>query len=338
MKRLSINLAPKRVPKRLMLSELTPGTEVKPRTREINLRLKGKNNAQFAVVEVCNDKIIIGWDKGQIEIYSSTDLGRQTLLNSYRSPVSCLQCTCTEIISGYRDGNICVWNIENGKMEQKLSIQEKRDHARCMRWRAPRLVVGTTGGKVKIWEYCGTFFTLLCSLDEQPAWMRGIMHVDFNEKYLIVQKMQPAGFDDCVDVKDLNGQQIHSISFPSQQCLRSVALDGNCVITLDHDNVARISDISTATCLKKLEGQFSPLSLVDAHDGIFGATGNKDGTARTIIWNVKAVLEGTEGPLADFSHLNVPYNNGLVFKLGENIIVTGCGFAKPTINVTDFVA
>ena len=113
-------------------------------------------------------------------------------------------------------------------MVHKLSIQEKKEHASCMCRRAVRLAVGTTNGKVKIWQYCGTSFNHQCSWDGKLGPIGGIWRVDFSEKYLIVHVMK-ADYLNCVYVKDLNGQHMRFIS--SQQGMHSAALDGNYVIT-----------------------------------------------------------------------------------------------------------
>ena len=115
----SIDLAPERVQKRRPLSQITRGN-VTPKHREIDWKGETK---ECSALQVCGNKIIVGWDSGQIKIYSSDDLVCQGVLNGCmdRARVTCLQCICTEIIAGYDDGSICVWNVQTGVHFQAFS-------------------------------------------------------------------------------------------------------------------------------------------------------------------------------------------------------------------------
>ena len=164
----SVDLAPEKVRKRKLLSELTPGTVVTPRHREISWIDKKYCTA----LEVFQNKIVVGWNNGQIGIYSSTDLDCQTVLNYCRSQfgVSCLQCTGTEIMAGYDDRNIRVWEMQNGLLMHRLSLRNENDddddeNPTCMRWRDPKLVVGTDEGRIYIWQYASSSLTLMGSWD-----------------------------------------------------------------------------------------------------------------------------------------------------------------------------
>ena len=77
----------------------------------------------LTVLEVCGYKILLGWNSGEIKIYNSLDLRCETTLE-YPEGVSCLQCTCTEIIAGYGGGSICVWNIQSGLRTQKFWLDK----------------------------------------------------------------------------------------------------------------------------------------------------------------------------------------------------------------------
>ena len=319
--RLSTDLAPVRVQKPQRLSEIVPRT-VGPRIREISAEAEDKC---CTAVDVCKDKIIVGCKNGQIRIHNDTDLHCETVLPHYMnmSEVTCLQCTCTEIIAGYRDGKICVWNIEKGFKAHQFSIR-KDDwydpvHASCMRWKDPKLVVCTSKGKVKIWQYCSSSLTLLHSWDADQG---GIRHVDFNEKYVILQHYY------AVDVKYFNGRHICSISNPKVNC---VALDGNHLITGPDHRIVRIWSISTGACLKELKGHDCPIRAVNAHGGAFATSDSK---GEIIIWNLKAELEGIQAELVYSAHPKcdaVP-----LLKLGQKVVVTAFT-AKQAIQVTDFL-
>ena len=181
-----IDLAPERVQKRKLLSEITSGT-VKPRHREINWEGDEK---ECTALEVCNDKIIVGWNNGQIKIYNSATLRCQTVLNYCMTVagVTHLQSTGTEIIASYHDKNICVWNIQKEILVDTLRAVARGTgdggYPSFMRWRDPKLIVGTLEGRIHIWQKGISSFTLLASWD---AGKRLIINVDFNQDYVIVQ-------------------------------------------------------------------------------------------------------------------------------------------------------
>ena len=281
-----------------------------------------------SALEVCGDKVVVGWNNGQIGIYSATDLHCQTVLSycENKARVTCLQCTSVEIIAGYSDGNVCVWNIKKKTLLRTLSVKNEKvqggDYAVCMRWRAPRLVVCTMAGSLKIWQYSNTSVVLLGSWDERPM---TVNHVDFNDTYVILERPQ------TVDIRYWNGQQIRSISDLKLK-VRCAALDGNHLITGGEDKVVRIWNIATGTRLKELEGHDSPVRAVDAYGGVIATSDSNGGV---IIWNMNAALEGRQVKLAVLTHERLPRVPFL--KLGENILVTAYS-GKPKIQVTDFLA
>ena len=142
MKVLSIDLVPQRVQKRRLLSEITPGI-VTPRHRDLDCRGEDK---PCSALQVCKNKIIVGWETGTIKIFNSSDLSGQTVLPYYMNEagVTCFQCTCTEIIAGYDDGNICVCDVWRGTFSSKLEVGTvglEADYATSLRWRDPKLLV-----------------------------------------------------------------------------------------------------------------------------------------------------------------------------------------------------
>ena len=110
--------APVEVYKRKLASEVATQVVI-PRHGEISFADVEKH---CTALEVYMNMIIVGWNDGQIKIYDSTNLNCQKVLNYRRSDVACLQYTRTEIIAGYEDGVICVWNIQGGVVVQRLSV------------------------------------------------------------------------------------------------------------------------------------------------------------------------------------------------------------------------
>ena len=50
--------------------------------------------------------------------------GIQVTYNT-QSAATYLQYTCTEIIAGYDDGNICTWGMKSGKLMPKISVKRQ---------------------------------------------------------------------------------------------------------------------------------------------------------------------------------------------------------------------
>ena len=194
-----------------------------PRYREISWNGDDK---YCTTLEVFSCKIIVGWNNGQIAIYNSVDLHCQTTLNYCRneSCVDCLQCTGTEIIAGYDDGNICVWNFEKEILLLQISARNENDgrdksYATCMRWRDPKLVIGTSDGRIQISQYVSSSLTLLGGWNTKTY---RICDVHFNKSYVI---LQPSDKSQPVSVHHFNGQKFRSISSPRGIC--RVALHEN---------------------------------------------------------------------------------------------------------------
>ena len=104
MKGLYNDLVPARAPYGKVLPQKATALEIQ---REINWQAEKKYST---ALEVCQDKIIIGWGTGQIKIYSGADLQCKQVFNycEDHASVTCLQCTCTELIAAYDDGKVCV--------------------------------------------------------------------------------------------------------------------------------------------------------------------------------------------------------------------------------------
>ena len=302
-----------------------------PRHRQIISR-DGKQECT-SVLEVCKEKVIISWMTGQIEIFSSVDLCSQTLLNysdycqstDQSVIVTCVQCTCTEVIAGYNDGNICVWNIEKGILIHKFRLGHEsgsggdEDYATQMRRRGTTLVVGTVKGRVKIWQYVSSFeFTCVGSWDVTDG--ARIRKLDFSDNYVILQSH--ADGSRRVQVKYLNDlQPCRSISGPG--FIYCWALDGNHLITGHDDKLVRIWDVCTGRCLtdEGLKGHDHDIRAVTAYGGVFASS---DWGGRIIIWSTRAgLLGGTEAMLASFTHstFSAGRYGWFSFQLGQQFLV-----------------
>ena len=130
-----MDLAPAKVPNSfnsLLSSGADAIANLKPRERY--LQLDSKPN-QVTVVEICNDKIIVGLKSGQINIYNSVDLGCDAVLKLCKNQdeVWYLECTCTEIIAGYREDSIYVWDIRSRRLVDTIIPDGPfEEHVCCM--------------------------------------------------------------------------------------------------------------------------------------------------------------------------------------------------------------
>ena len=322
-----------------LLTEITAGPAT-PRHREIELE---DVKTTCDVVEVCtNGKIILGCGNGQIRIHDSADVDLQceTVLNYCMSQswVTCLQCTDTQVLAGYSDGNICAWDIAKGILVHTLSVVNEgcdNNYAKCMRWRDPKLVVGTADGRVKIWQYYinGGTFTLLGSWMWEQGHL-GIGYVDFNDNYIILKSF--FGSLDDVSVHCFNGREVRTISSPSE--MECFAVHENFLITGGEDKVIRFRDILNGWCLHKLDGHEDAISGIDARDDVI-ASGDRGGVV--IIWNAKVVLESRQAKPASFTIDPRELIQGSLFfdiKLGPSFVVTRSlnSRSDKKIVVTDF--
>ena len=305
----SIDLAPERVQKRTPLSKVVAGKST-PRHQEISW--KGENK-ELSALEVCHNKILVGWSNGQVGIYSSVDLCCQIVLSYCMSPalVTCLQCTCTEIIVGYSDGNICVWNLEKRSVEQTLAVGESSDHAISMQWRDPKLVVLVGSGKstVEIWQYLSSCFTLLGSWDRNNIMIR---HIDCNENYVVLQPHPMVSR--CAYTKYLNGQEVNSIRPPPGKTICMPQYE-NYLITAGMDAVIKIWDIRTGTCLRDLKGHEASINAFGADADIIASC---DQSGWIILWSAKGALEGKEAKLGRF--MQPIFQTASHVKLGLNFV------------------
>ena len=185
--------------------------------------------------------------QGQIKIYNSTDLHCEVVLPYYNrlSKVYSLQCTCTEIIAGYNDGNICAWDMSTGMLRQKASVRSSGGNGFPirLRWHDHKLAVARSDNRIQIWQYMkNSALTLLGDWET-----RGILasRIEFDEDYVILQ--------------DLDSHSI-SVYFPNGEFVRKIESVGNTttaaytkgkLLTGGEDKVLRIWDVQTGDCLHR---------------------------------------------------------------------------------------
>ena len=338
LKGLSVDLAPQRVQKSMESapSEITPHT-LPPRHREIKWNGITRTQ-QCTALEVYRNKILVGWTTGRINIYNNTDLACQTELKYCslgRATVTCLQSyTDSEIIAGYDDGNICIWNLEKGAVVRKLATGEKRgnreEYATCMPRKDVKLVVGTNKGRVKIWQFVrAADLTLLENWSVGPD---AIYSLDFNDNYVILK----VKFS-CVHIMCFNGQQFRSI--PSQGGVCCAVLGENSVISGgDSETSFRISDISTGDCVVEMNGhEDDEIIAMDIHDDDVIASAGSSG--RIVFWSAKEAVRGRPAEIGSYTCPNFPPSSSAVLiKLGPECVVSRIsrGSSSSRLVVTDF--
>ena len=187
------DLAPQRAAKTFSSVLLSAGAGIAVSQRERLIDCKPCNI--YGVCRSCN-RIIVGLDTGQIKIYDSVDLQCEAVLPYYneQSEPCCFQCTCTEVLVGYRDGSIFAWDIKSGLMKGKISVRNAstRDlpFPDRMRWRNPKLVVSASSSaspRIQIWQYANSSFTLL------GGWAvteMSVKRIELHENYVILHDRQ----------------------------------------------------------------------------------------------------------------------------------------------------
>ena len=323
---MSIDLAPRKV-ENTFKSLFTRGhSEIpKPRYREISWIGETKKATS---VEVCGNKIIIGWTNGHIKIYDAVDLQCLTVLQFGGHP-TCFQCTCTELISGHRDGNICVWNIQSGLLMQKFLMGSPADDFPvCMRWRPPKLLVASFDGIVKLWQYTNSSFISLSVSEHRPSsYLDNVRRLEFNTDYMVCLH------GSSVRVHYLNGllaREIVLFGTPTD-----IALQGDYLIIGCENEKATLSivDIKTGIYLKGLQGHTASVTALDAKNN-FVVSSDKKG--QIILWNLAAGKDGNQAAgiiVREPTCLkSVPPRS---LHLGQNLIV-GREVRSQRIVVTDF--
>ena len=276
-------------------------------------------------------KVIVGFSTGMIEIFSSDDLHCLTVLTYHnnKSSVTCLQCTGTEIIAGYGDGNISIWNVERAIVLHNLHIRigndvQYEDYPCSMKWKNARLVIGSGQGRIKIWHYVSSSANLLKTWNVVDG---GPLDMDCNENYVIVRPYRTNPV--IIRVQLFNGQEHRSITV--EQGIESMALYADYLVTGGSDMIVRLWDVRTGAHLRELRAHKGFIATVDFQSDVF-VTADQGG--RIIIWNLRAALAGEPAELTTF------YRSGslkvVIIKLGSNFLVSSSYSPANGIEVTDF--
>ena len=329
--RSTIDLAPERAAK--TFASMLSGRPVSPRQRETEFPFDS-----WKLLEVCRNcnKIIIGFvGHGQIKVYNSSDLTCELVLPYYNKPskVCCFQCTCTEIIAGYAHGSICAWDVKDGTLKQKTSVQSTgADGFACdMRWQYPKLVLATSKKRVQIWQYINASFTLLGSWNTTSP-VRGI---EFDHNYVILKELQYHE-DPCtpyftIGVYRTDGYQEHTIDTMGNTYVRSLflAYQNERIIAGSDERNIRIWDVHTGECLWALGGHDFRITCVRVQRNVICSA---DMSNTVIVWDMANVFgtnkneqgqgsTSTLNVLPSSRKLEIPERQHETLGFGRNFIV-----------------
>ena len=289
------------------------------REREIKWTGKGQS---LSVLEICGNKIIIGFNTGRIEIYDSrngTDLQCETVLAYWNrgSSVTCLVCTCAELIVGYADGSISIWDIQSRHLRKKI-VEPDFSHngpgyATSMRMKGETLVVGTNKGTVRAWQYANGS---IISLGQWKQAQSSIISVDFNGTYVALNT------SGALYVCYQNGQSL-PWRIPTPVSHLSLTLHEDYVITghytASYQSLLQVFNMRTGDMLNTLTGGRTQ-SISTAVQGSCILSGESNGGI--FIWNLEDVLTGasvTPRVMVD------PVNSGVsgyeFLRFGRNMFV-----------------
>ena len=215
----------------------------------------------------------------------------------------------------------------------KLSIAEG-SFSSFMRWRDPKLVVGTDKGVIHIWQNVRSTFTVL------GRWVAGkgeIFNVDFNEDCVMVEPLREP---EPVNVHYFNGHLLRSISSPAG--IIQAALHENSLITCKRRGGLEIWDIFTGNRLKELKGNANDVFGFGTHSGLIAS--RKRGPWLTI-WKTETAVQGSQGELASLPHHRIkclPSDKAIVsqVRFGPNFLIATSldSEHERKVFVTDFLS
>ena len=328
-----VHLAPQRAEKTFSSFLLRPNptpTWKEPRVRKVCW----EDGKSLNVLQVCGSRIICGFHDGQVRVYSYPDLQCEAALWSFSSEclVTCLQCTCSEIVVGYTDRNIRIWNIQSGLLIQEFSVGASDNwssgsgrHAVCMKWKAPKLLVGTADGRVSMWQFVNSSVLFL---GERCFYNGPITSHEFDDDHVICMHSTMASIHDSA------GSQLRTIEIQRSATARAVVFDRSSFIINGDDKKLRIWNAKTGNCLKELEGHEHGIVSVDAKNNVI-LSGDK--TGQIIIWSLDAASSESR-PIRTL-RFHAPevakQSNGYYVGLGEKFIVLR-QIASTEISVIDY--
>lgn len=273
------------------------------------------------------NNIIIGLDNGEIKIYSNADLQcKQVLAHSKLvSEVACLQSTSTEVIAGYRDAIICIWNIQSGDLVRRFCAGNRASdngYAKFLHLKGTKLAVASMDGKVGIWKYENSSIKFLSGWKS----LGSPMQVGIHGNHIIL--MEHSGF---VGVYDFNGALVYKIGNPAE--VRGVGIYEGYAIVGNKNCTVEIWDIKTGQRLVELEGHIGEVDYVSVHANYFLTS---DSRGSVVVWSIEAALQGRPAAIVKLSDSRGSNWRSIFcqYSLGQNFLVRS---THGIIKVTDFL-
>ena len=300
--------------------------------RDREIQWSHESNKRISVMETCGNKILIGLENGEIQIFSTVDLQCQITLShpELKSKVTCLHCTCSEVIAGYEDCSACIWNIQSGDLTQRFCVGDRTSstgYAKVIRLKGTRLVVATVDGVIGIWNYSNGSVKFVSEWRER----RHLRRLEIAGDSIILMELWKG-----VSVYKFDGTPVHKICNP--EAVKDVGIYGDYAITGDKKCCRLLLwHIGTGTLIGERRGQGSQIKCVSARDGHVLSVDKK---ASVVIWSTEAILEGRPAALMKiFDPSDSPQAEiqcCSLYSLGPNYFVR-LDPNKSVIKVTDFL-
>ena len=239
-----------------------------------------------AVVEACGNKIIIGLAQGPVLLYNSLDLKCEKTFSHCKitSKVTCLQCTCVEIIVGYADANICVWNIQNESLVRKFyggSLADYGGHAVSLRLSEPMFVAAGGDCLVRVWKFEGAAsVTPICEWNPKVGYLEKI---DIYRNSIVLLNSITAD----VRIYGFTGALLQVISLSSGS--NDMALHNGHLITGGRGKIIKIWNVTTGQHLKALPKHGWRIASLSARDNFL--ISQEENCGRIVIWSIEAALK-----------------------------------------------
>ena len=194
----------------------------------------------LSVMERCASKILIGLENGEIKIFNVVDLNCKKILShsKLKAAVTCLQCTCTEVIACYKDSSACIWNIQTGDLMRRFCVGNRgvsNGHARLLRVKGTNLAVGKEGcTTVGIWNYENS------SVKFVSEWTHAIkfQRLEIHGAHVILMDSSYS-----VSVYSYNGTLVHRIGVAWEE--KDMGIYGDYVIVGNKKGKVGIWDVNT---------------------------------------------------------------------------------------------
>ena len=328
--------APATLPKPFssLLSSQAPAiADLKPRERTIDL---GGNNV--STLEICNDKILLGFRGGSINIFSSKDLRCETVIEPcrHRAAVSSLRCTCIEIIAGYVDGSVCVWDIQSQEFTDGIMHEDLMRDKGVPRlgWTKPYVIVAKNS---IIGIYVQGIDGLFHHVREWDSKVPSISSVDVhsNTSCIIVHSLACGK----VHVFRFNGNRVWTTEENIKISVVGVHYDHVVVTRTDGGFSIRIYHIKTGRCVKEIKGHAYAAGFTDDKSRQLCDIVASSSPEEISVWSLKtAVGPSSTGKPTSIPDPHVTLMQGSFVKhgwprLGSNFLVV---HSDNKVSVVDF--